>query len=517
LAFTHDNGETVQRQLPETMSGGVALLDFDRDGLLDVYCVQGGPLVPGSSRAARPTGDRLFRNRGDGTFEDVTERSGLAGKVRGYGNGVTVGDVDNDGRPDLFLTRLDAYLLFRNNKDGTFDDVTESSGLAGTRDWPTSAAFADLDGDGDLDLYVCHYGAWDVRNPLLCQSASGKPSYCRPRSIPARADRLFRNDGGRFVDVSQASGIVDPEGRGLGVLAADLDGDRRVDLFVANDTTANYLWRNLGGMRFEEAGEVSGVAANASGGFQAGMGIALGDVDDDGRLDLAVTNFYGESTTLFRNLGGGMFADQTAAFGLLAATRHLLGFGIAFLDADNDGRLDLLTVNGHVTDNQPEYSYRMPAQLLAGRAGGRLVDVSARAGSLFAVPRLGRGLAAGDIDNDGRVDAVAIDQNRPVFSFHNESRRANWVRFSLEGVASNRDAVGAVVTIEAEGRRRVASRFGGGSYQSASDGRVHFGLGPATHVDRVEVAWPSGQVDRFENLDANQDYRVREGSPAPVR
>ncbi|MFO0952719.1 MAG: FG-GAP-like repeat-containing protein [Isosphaeraceae bacterium] len=516
LKFTHHNGETPQRQLPETMSGGVALVDVDGDGRLDVYCVQGGPLVPDPALKRDDQGDRLFRNRGDGTFEDVTARAGLAGSVHGYGNGVTVGDVDGDGHPDLFLTRLDTYQLLRNRGDGTFEDVTERWGLSGPRDWPTSAAFADLDGDGDQDLYVAHYGAWDVRNPLLCQNAAGQPSYCRPRAIPATADRLFRNDGGRFVDVTREAGIVDTNGRGLGVLAADLDGDRRVDLFVANDTTANYLWRNLGGMKFEEVGEVSGVAANGSGGFQAGMGIALGDVDGDGRLDLAVTNFFGESTTLFQNLGGGMFADQTAASGLLVATRTLLGFGTVFLDADNDGMLDLLTVNGHVTDNRPEFPFQMPAQILQGRVRGRFVDVSARAGSVFSVPRLGRGLAAGDLDDDGRVDAVAIDQNRPLVYFHNDSRAGGWVRFVLEGVASNRDAVGAVVTVESGGRKRVAQRFGGGSYQSASDPRIHFGLGAAASVDRVEVTWPSGRVDRYENLNVNRQYRLREGSPRPL-
>jgi hypothetical protein len=247
------------------------------------------------------------------------------------------------------------------------------------------------------------------------------------------------------------------------------------------------------------------------------MGVACGDLDGDGRPDLAVTNFFGESTSLFQNLGHGQFADRAAASGLAAATRHLLGFGTAFLDANNDGRLDLLTVNGHVIDGRPDFPYRMPAQLLAGLGGGRVVDVSDQAGEVFEVPRLGRGLAAGDLDNDGRLDAVAIDQNRPLVYFHNRSRAGHWVRFLLEGTASNRDGVGAVVTVEAGGRRSSSARFGGGSYQSAPDPRVHFGLGAAGRVERVEVTWPSGRIDRYTDLAVDSDYRLREGAPAPVR
>ncbi len=519
LHFTFDNGETAQKQLPEASSGGVGLLDYDGDGRLDVYLVQGGKFPPRGAEPSTPIlpqGDRLFRNRGDGTFEDVTRASGLAAFPGGYGHGIAVGDYDNDGRPDIFVTRWRSYALYHNRGDGTFEDATMTAGLGGDRDWPTSSAFADLDGDGDLDLYVCHYLAWDAEKPEVCRSpSSGKVNPCDPLRFPARADHLFRNDRGRFVDITKEAGIVDRDGRGLGVVAADFDDDGRPDLFVANDGTANFLFLNRGGMRFEEAGHESGVAAAAGGGYRAGMGIARGDLDGDGLLDLAVTNFFGESTTYYQNLGGGLFTDRTAAVGLAAPSRYRLGFGIAFLDADDDGRLDLLTVNGHIADERPEIPYAMPAQLMLGGAGGRLTDVSAAAGAPFQVPRLGRGLAVGDLDDDGRLDAIVVGHDGPVAYFHNTGPGGRSIAIRLVGTASNRDAVGARVTVEAGGRRQVADRFGGGSYQSASDPRLHFGLGAATRVDALEVRWLSGRVDRFRALPADRDYLIREGEAAP--
>src|SRR5262249_31743866 len=291
--FIFDNGQTPQRQLPETTSGGVAVLDFDGDGWLDLYAIQGGPFPPATKQP--PFGDRLYRNRGDGTFEDVTATSGLAGLPGGYGHGAAVGDYDNDGRPDLFVTRWRSYALYHNLGGGRFEDVTERAGLAGERDWPTSAAWADLDNDGDLDLYVCHYLKWDTQDPPLCKKSSDSGSeyvYCDPRPFISMPDHVFRNDKGRFVDVTAEAGFVDPNGRGLGVVAADLDEDGKIDLFVANDTTSNYFFQNQGGFRFVEGGIESGLATSATGGNLAGMGIACGDFDGDGRLDVAVTNFY---------------------------------------------------------------------------------------------------------------------------------------------------------------------------------------------------------------------------------
>jgi len=523
LEFTYFNDPTPMCRMPETMGGGVGLLDYDGDGLLDVYAVQGGVLSNESTPDPSPQRDRLFRNRGDGTFEDVTTASGLAAMPGGYGHGVAVGDYDNDGRPDLFVTRWRSYALYRNRGNGTFEDVTAAAGLSGSRDWPTSSAFADLDGDGDLDLYVCHYSAWDPQTSPPCPHP-GKPerlSYCGPRVFDAMPDHLFRNDGGRFVDVSAPAGITaaDREGRGLGVVAADFDDDGRVDLFVANDLTANFLFRNQGDWRFRESGAESGTATNAEGGFLAGMGIACGDLDGDGRIDLAVTNFYGESTTFYKNLGGGQFIDHTAAIGLGAPSRYLLGFGAAFLDANNDGRLDLATANGHVNDLGPHVPFAMPCQLLLGEPGGRLTDVSQHAGAPWLVPRVGRGLAAGDLDNDGRLDLLIVAQEKPLAYFHNQGPAGHFVTFKLEGSApvSNRDAVGARLTLTTAAGRQVAQRIGGGSFLSANDGRLHFGVGDATRIEAVEVRWPSGHVDRFTSLPADAAYLLREGQAKASR
>jgi tetratricopeptide (TPR) repeat protein len=544
LWFTYRNGETPQHQIPETIGGGMAVLDYDGDGWLDVYVVQGGDFPPSvtvpsgtafqavgvdhgqDARATRDhgqdaraaNGDRLFRNKGDGTFEDATDASGIARIARGFGFGATVGDYDNDGRPDLFVTRFGSYGLYRNKGDGTFEDATERVGLGGARDWPTSAAFADLDGDGDLDLYVCHYLAWDAQNPTLCRDprAPDRHVSCLPLGFPAMPDHLFRNDSGRFVDVTAEAGIVDREGRGLGVVAADLDGDGQVDLFVANDMTANFFYRNLGGLKFEEIGHAAGVACNADGGYQAGMGVACGDLDGDGRPDLAVTNFFGESTTFYRNLGNATFADATAAVGLKAPSRFLLGFGAVFLDVDNDGRLDLATANGHIHDLRPNLPYPMPPQLLTGGPDGRLTDVTVRAGEPWTVPRIGRGLAAADLDNDGRLDLLLVAQNSLLAFFHNQTRHAgHFLTLQLEGTTSNRDAVGAKVTVTAGGRRQTAWRIGGGSYASASDPRLHFGLGSAQVMDDVEVRWPSGRVQHHRGLAADSAYHLREAEPRP--
>ena len=407
---------------------------------------------PPPLEARQAPGDRLFRNRGDGSFEDVTGPSGLSSMARGYGQGVAVGDYDNDGHPDLFVSRWRSYALYRNRGDGTFEDVTAAAGLAGDRDWPTSAAFADLDNDGDLDLYVCHYLKWDADHPTLCRNAERSiPVSCDPRSFEALPDHFFRNDKGHFTDLTDQAGLVDRDGRGLGVVAVDVDDDNRVDLFVANDLSANYLLRNLGGFRFEEQGLTSGVACNAHGTYQAGMGVAAGDLDGDGRPELAVTNYFNESTTLFQNLGEGQFADHTSIVGLAVASRSKLGFGIAFLDVDNDGRLDLMTANGHLNDYRPDVPYAMQVQLLTGGRGGLLHDVTARSGPPLLVPHIGRGLAIGDLDNDGRVDAVMVAQNEPLVYLHNRTAGGHWLTITLEGTASNRDGVGARVVLDAGG------------------------------------------------------------------
>jgi enediyne biosynthesis protein E4 len=521
LHFVFDSGRTRAWLLPETLSGGVGLLDFDGDGWLDVYCVQGGPPMA-AYPSASPTdggpepGDRLFRNQRDGTFRDVTRQSGIDRLTwgRGYGQGIAVGDYDNDGHPDLFITRLLHYDLLRNRGDGTFEDATEGAGLAGARENPTSSAFADLDNDGDLDLYVCHYVRWDPGNPPVCKNERGENFYCDPAKYERAIDHIFRNDRGRFVDVTETAGFTDGDGRGLGVVAADLDDDNRIDLFVANDGTANFLFRNRGNLQFTDDGLTAGVAGSAQGGYQAGMGVAAADLDGDGRPDLLVTNLYLEGTTLYQNLGAGMFADRSAASGILASTKYLLGFGIAAIDAGNDGRLDVVITNGNVNDFRPLYPFKMPTRLYEGRPGGRLVDVSDQAGPPWSVARLGRGLATGDVDNDGRPDFVIMVQNEPLAYFHNHTEHAgHFVIFRLEGTDSNRDGVGARVVVDTVQGRQVAQRVGGGSYLSAADGRLHFGLGSSNTVRSVEVRWPSGRVDRWNNLTVDTGYLLREADP----
>lgn len=510
-AFIFDNGASEIHQLPETMGGGIGLIDYDSDGWLDIYAVQGGPFPDGPFG-----GDRLFRNRRDGMFEDVTEKSKIAGMPRGYGHGVAIGDYDNNGHPDVFVTRWRSYALYRNRGDGTFEDVTRAVGFDGDRDWPTSAAWADLDNDGDLDLYVCHYGAWDTANPLRCKDPSRRFYItCNPREIKPLPDHVFRNDRGKFIDVTEEAGMVEHEGRGLGVVAADLDDDGQVDLFVANDSSANFLYHNLGEFRFKEVAETAGTAANAAGRYQAGMGVACGDLNGDGRPDLAVTNFYDESTTFYQNLGGLLFADRSAAIGLAAPSRFRLGFGIVMFDANNDGRLDLITANGHVHDSRPLFPFAMPAQLFLGGAKGRLTDVTEQAGPSFEHPHVGRGLVIGDLDNNGQLDGLMVAQNEPLVSFHNRSPNdGHFVTLHLKGTKSNGDAVGAVVTVQSGKIRQVAQRSGGGSFLSASDPRLHFGLETADRIESLEIRWPSGHVDRHIGLAADNAYAIKEGDPS---
>ncbi|WP_165226704.1 FG-GAP-like repeat-containing protein [Aquisphaera insulae] len=510
LVFAFDNGANPLHHMPETMSGGVGLLDYDGDGWMDVYVTQGGPF-PQDPAAPTTTGDRLFRNRRDGRFEDATRSTGLAAFARGYGHGVTVGDYDNDGHPDLFITRWRRYALYRNRGDGTFEDATEKAGLGGPRDWPTSAAFADLDGDGDLDLYVCHYLAWDADQPNPCwDDRKHRYSYCSPQYFAPLTDHLFRNDRGRFVDVTVEAGIVDRDGRGMGVVAADLDDDGRLDLYVTNDQTANFLFHNKSGMKFEDVAQSSAAASNGEGTYQASMGLTCGDADGDGLPDLAVTNFFNEYTTLYLNRGGGVFADASDEAGLAVATRHRLGFGLSFLDVDNDGHLDLASANGHVDDFRPEVPFQMPSQLLMGTGKGRFVDATEAAGAPWTVPRVARSLAVGDLDNDGRVDLVIVSHDTPLAYYHNRTPGGHWLTLGLEGEGC-RDAIGARVVVTSGGRRLTSWRIGGGSYQSSSDPRLHFGLGPVDRVDLVEVTWPSGRVDRHGPLAADRGYRLREG------
>lgn len=519
------NSDTGQLTPPLSSAGGVGLIDFNNDGLEDVFAIQSGQFPPDPAKPN--TGDRLFQNLGSGQFEDVTTKAGIDKLTRGFGHGVAVGDVDNDGFRDLFITRWRSYALWRNRGDGTFEDVTIKFGLAGDRDWPTSAAFADLDNDGDLDLYVCHYMEWIEGKAYPCIDPKKPNSYdCRPRDFPALKDHLFRNDGGKFTDVSEISGVAaaDTDGRGLGVVAVDVNEDGLIDIFVANDTTANFLFINRGKMQFEEAAFTSGVAANAQGGFQAGMGVAAGDLNGDGLVDLAVTNFYNESTSIFQNLGGGFFADRTTASGVAAASRSRLGFGILFADFDNNGFPDILTANGHVTDGRPAIAFRMPLQLFQNQlkfnqAGSSLKesqlfrDVTTTGGEVFSRELMARGLVVSDLDGDGRLDAVVQSQGDALLHLKNQAEsNDHWIEINLVGVKSNRDAIGARLTLKSAGQTQKIWQTGGGSFQSAPSRRLHVGLGEKQKVDFIEIQWPSGQQDSYKDLNSNKRYRMTEGS-----
>ena len=481
LRFVYDNAETALHQLPEPFGGGLALLDYDGDGWLDVYCVQGGPFAASSdsdrSRQAPP-------GIACSTIE-ATAPSRTSPTARG-----SAGFPADTATAWPWATSTATATPMCSSPVGDRMPCIATGATAPSRTSPTRGDWV----AAEIGRPRRRWPTWTATATSTSTSATTrpgtsttpgsaatrrrKPISTATRSMPRPCPTTFSAMTGGGSWMSRPSpGIVDRDGRGLGVVAADLDDDGRVDLFVANDSSANFLFRNLGGMRFEEVGHAAGVAGNASGSYQAGMGVAAGDLDGDGLIDLAVTNFYGESTTFYRNLGGGVFTDATASIGLAVASRRLLGFGVALLDADNDGRLDLASANGHVNDLRPNYPYLMPAQLLLGGRDGRLTDVSDRAGDPWQVPRMGRGLAVGDLDNDGRQDVLILSHNQPLAYFHNRTEGGRFLTLRLEGRQSNRDVVGAKVAVVSGGRRRVAWRIGGGSYQSASDPRLHFGLG----------------------------------------
>lgn len=502
VRFRFDDGSRGKHDLPEIMGGGVALIDADGDGRLDIFLCNGGPILPRAGVADPPC--RLYLNRGGWTFEDVTDRAEAPGPS--YAMGAAVGDYDGDGRDDLFVTGWRDQRLYRNLGGGRFADVTARVGLASDR-WSTSAAFADLDGDGDLDLYVGNYVDYDPALAPFCAAPDGVRDYCGPEVFPAQRDRLYRNDGGTFTDISVESGIALTGGRGLGVLVAELTGDDRLDLFVANDGSACRLFANQGGLRFAEVGEASGLAYNGTGEALAGMGVARGDLDGDGQPDLLVANFLGRATVGFRNLGGGLYADQSAAFGLTKTTRDVLGFGLGLDDFDGDGDLDLLQANGHVLDRDRLGVPFAMRPLLLRNDGGRFVDASAGAGPWFGAAILGRGVAVGDLDGDGRPDAVVNALDAPAAVLRNVSE-GRGLTIVLEG----RETVGASVRATIGDRQVVREIPGGGSYLSASSREVHIGLKAAERVERLEVAWPSGRVEHWEEVGPGPLVRLAPGT-----
>ena len=519
LTFTHVNGAAGQYYMPELMGAGVALIDYDNDGDLDVFLVQGGPLGT-AARAGEPETSRLFRNDltvgRDGHrqlhFTDVTARAGVG--LRAYGMGTAVADYDNDGDMDLFVTSFGPDTLFRNNGDGTFTDVTATAGVSDPL-WSTSAAFLDYDRDGDLDLFVANYLNFTVAGNKSCTDSTGARDYCGPRAYHPAPDRLYRNDGGgRFTNVTEAAGINKADGAGLGVAVGDYNGDGWLDLYVANDATPNQLWINHRDGTFGDEGLLSGAALNAAGNPEGSMGIASGDVDADGDEDLLVTNIAGETFVVYTNDGQGNFEDARVATGIASLTAAFTGFGTGWFDYDNDGWLDAFVANGAVNTiaalrGQPS-PFRMKNLLLRNTGGGRFVDVTAAAGAAFDRADIGRGAAFGDIDNDGDTDILVTNNNGPVRLLLNSHTTSHWLRVTLRQDQGNRCAFGARIGVERAGHPTLWRRVGtDGSYLSASDPRVQFGLGAATRVEAVVVQWPDGRVQRWKDIGVDGNLTLR--------
>ena len=512
IDFSYDHGGGDDLFIADTMGGGVGLIDFDNDNRLDVYFVNGCALPFDPRDPPRP--NRLYRNLGGGAFEDVTERACVSGE--GYGMGCAVGDYDHDGLDDLFVTGLNRTILYRNRADGTFEDVTSRAGVESTR-WTTAAGFGDLDRDGDLDLVAVTYVSADPGDSHDCRDDFSKPIHCPPHQFPAQLDHLFRNNGdGTFTDVGAEAGFEVPEGRGLGLAIADLDGDDQLDLFVANDGVANFLFHNLGGLRFEEVAQIAGVSHDGSGLATASMGVVADDLNGDGLIDLFHTNLINQGSTLRWNLGGLMFVDGTMGANLAAPSRSRTGFGAAALDFDNDGRLDLFVANGHV-DEQPWFNNPMAQlpQMFVAVGSGRFAAAGTEVSSYLARPVVGRGVAAGDLDNDGRVDLVVVHREAPVAVLLNRSRAGHWLGLRLRGTDSGSTPVGARVTCRVAGADMIRRLISGTGYLSSHDTRLFFGLGTARLVDRLEVRWPSGTSQEWFNVHADQFLELVEGDPTP--
>lgn len=525
LDFKLYDPATPQHQIIETIGSGLGWIDYDNDGWPDLLCIQAGPVPPRSDPSKT---HKFFRNNRDGTFSDVTAAVGL--NKSGFGQGCAVGDYDNDGFDDLLITYYGSVSLFHNVADSSapggrrFEDVTAASQIRNT-DWGTSCAWGDLDNDGLLDLYICNYVVSDSARPLLCKDeVKGMPIACNPSSYPHAAHRLFRNSGnGAFEDITQSSGLasITPEA-GLAVAIFDFDGDGRADIYVANDLGPAYFLHNLGAMKFEEIALRTGTAFAPGGSRMSGMGIEVADFDGSGRPSLFVTNFQRSPNVMFLNRGNLRFDDATFQSGLGGPSMDRLKFGVCGLDANLDGIIDLAVSNGHVQRAAREVfgvPYAQEAQFFLGQGGGKYRDASSTAGSTFLKPRVGRGLARADYDNDGKQDLAMSAIGENVALFHNRTETVNgWLSLELvgDGKRSNRNAIGAELLVEWAGKKTRLFQIGGGSYLSANERRLTVGLGESPQLELVTVRWPSGHEQSFRNLPAKTRWKLVEGQSQPL-
>jgi hypothetical protein len=515
INFRHNSGAYGGKLLPETLGAGCAFLDYDRDGWQDILLVNGSDW-PGHKREHTST-LKLYRNNRNGTFSDVTHSAGL--DLEMYGMGVAVGDYDNDGYPDILITCVGQNRLFQNTGKGTFIDVTKSSGLAGRQAMSTSALWFDYDRDGLLDLFVCNYVKWSAEHDVFCSLDGKHKSYCTPEAYRGETCWLFHNRGnGTFEDVTASSGIFDSSSKSLGVAMLDYDHDGWLDLLVTNDTQPNKLYRNQRNGTFKDLAVDAGIAFSAEGRARAGMGVDVADFDNSGNPGVAITNFDNEMTGLYRLSDGGNYTDVALPSGIGLASKNKLGFGCVFFDADLDGALDLAVVNGHIDDtvrNVSGVGYAQSPQLFLNRRKGMFVDEASAVGGGFSQPKVGRGLAYGDFDRDGDLDLLITTNNGPAYLYRNDQTVGNQsVRFRLVGTKSNRDAIGATVKIFHGALNATQSQSrtvkGGSSYLSQSELPLTFGLGKQDKIDRLVIEWPSGRMEDYKNLSAGRAYECVE-------